>query len=64
MRLEDAGGIAGILGLLRQPIDAFFDSTMVMAEDEHVRFARLTLLEACRHDILLGGDFSKVVIEG
>lgn len=64
VRLEDAGGIAGILGLLRQPIDAFFASTMVMAEDEHVRFARLTLLEACRHDILLGGDFSKVVIEG
>lgn len=63
-RSEDPSGVAEILGLLQAPIDAFFDSTMVMSDDEPVRFARLTLLEACRHDILLGGDFSKVVIEG
>ncbi|HRI43355.1 MAG TPA: glycine--tRNA ligase subunit beta [Fimbriimonadaceae bacterium] len=64
VRAEDPARVATILGLLRAPIDAFFDSTMVMADDEQVRFARLTLLEAARHDILLGGDFSKVVIEG
>lgn len=64
VRREDAGGLAGILAVLRAPIDAFFESTMVMAEEEDVRFARLTLLEACRHGILLGGDFSKVVVEG
>lgn len=49
---------------LQSPIDAFFDSTMVMADDPAVRDARLAMLrEVC--DVLLRvGDFSKLVIPG
>ena len=49
---------------LAAPINQFFDTTMVMAEDSGARHARLTLLEACCQQILEGGDFSKLVIEG
>lgn len=64
VRLEDAEGLVTILRRLEGPINEFFDSTMVMADDPAIRYARLTLLEACRHEILLAGDFSKIVIDG
>ena len=52
------------LKALQAPIDGFFDSTMVMADDPAVRDARLAMLrEVC--DVLLRvGDFSKLVIPG
>lgn len=65
----EARRLAGVSDLtaietLQAPIDAFFDSTMVMADDPAVRDARLAMLrEVC--DVLLRvGDFSKLVIPG
>jgi glycyl-tRNA synthetase beta chain len=49
---------------LAAPINAFFDSTMVMADVPRVRYARLTLLEAVRQELMAAGDWSKIVIEG
>jgi len=64
VRLEDAAVLVGLLKRLEGPINGFFNTTMIMVDDESVRSARLTLLEACRHQILLAGDLSKVVIVG
>lgn len=64
VRSEHAEALITGLRQLEAPITLFFDKTMVMVDDEKVRSARLTLLEACRHEILLAGDFSKIVIEG
>ncbi|HZH98234.1 MAG TPA: DALR anticodon-binding domain-containing protein, partial [Fimbriimonadaceae bacterium] len=63
-RAEDAQGVLEALLALKEPINTFFDSTMVMAEDPDVRYARLTLLAAAREQILVAGDFSKIVVEG
>ncbi len=49
---------------LQTPINAFFDATMVMVEDEKVRHARLTLLNAARQLFLQACDFTKIVVEG
>lgn len=49
---------------LRPPVDAFFDSVMVMDKDEKIRFNRLSLLSeisAVFHKI---ADFSKIVTAG
>ncbi|MFH2118804.1 MAG: glycine--tRNA ligase subunit beta [Pseudomonadota bacterium] len=51
------------LARLREPVDAFFEAVLVMAEDEKVRFNRLSLLEEIStlfHDV---ADFSKIVTE-
>lgn len=52
------------LKALAGPINAFFDSTMVMSPDEAERTARLHLLDQVCHLLLEAGDFTKVVIEG
>jgi glycyl-tRNA synthetase beta chain len=52
------------LAALRSPVDAFFDSVMVMDNDEKIRFNRLSLLaeiSALFHQI---ADFSKIVTAG
>lgn len=49
---------------LAAPINAFFDATMVNAEDEKARTARLNLVNAVCGLLALVGDFSKLVIEG
>jgi glycyl-tRNA synthetase beta chain len=49
---------------LQAPIDAFFDSTMVMADDPAVRDARLAMLREVCEVLLRVGDFSKLVIPG
>ncbi|MBS1721175.1 MAG: glycine--tRNA ligase subunit beta [Armatimonadetes bacterium] len=49
---------------LADPIRKFFDSTMVMAEEEDIRFARLSLMQATSDQILCVGDFSKLVVAG
>ncbi|CAI1084834.1 Glycine--tRNA ligase beta subunit [Serratia proteamaculans] len=43
---------------LREPVDAFFDNVMVMAEDEAVRVNRLTLLSKLRELFLQVADIS------
>ncbi|MEE9913078.1 MAG: glycine--tRNA ligase subunit beta [Deltaproteobacteria bacterium] len=52
------------LAALRPPVDAFFDSVMVMDKDEKIRYNRLSLLSeisALFHKI---ADFSKIVTAG
>ena len=51
------------LARLREPVDAFFEAVLVMADDEKVRFNRLSLLEEIStlfHDV---ADFSRIVTE-
>lgn len=49
-----------ILATLREPVDAFFDEVMVMAEDEHLRRNRLALLGRMRALFLYTADLSRL----
>ncbi|MBU2054337.1 MAG: glycine--tRNA ligase subunit beta [Proteobacteria bacterium] len=49
---------------LRKPVDAFFEAVLVMAEEERLRFNRLSLLKEIA-DLFHGiADFSRIVTEG
>jgi len=61
---EDDGLVVDLLRSLTAPINKFFETTMVMAEDEKTRFARLSLMNAACQQLLIAGDFSKIVVEG
>lgn len=50
-----------LLGSLKSSITGFFDSVMVMAEDEQVRANRLALLAVIDQDLKRFADFSKLV---
>jgi glycyl-tRNA synthetase beta chain len=59
----DYAGVFGELARLRKPVDAFFEAVLVMADDEKIRFNRLSLLEEIStlfHDV---ADFSRIVTE-
>jgi len=60
----DKGEVLRLVCQLGDPIVKFFDSTMVMAEEEDVRFARLSLMWATALQLFAVGDFSKLVLEG
>jgi len=49
---------------LRPAVDTFFDKVMVMVEDEHLRAARLALLESLLKNFSTIADFSEIVTEG
>jgi glycyl-tRNA synthetase beta chain len=51
------------LAALRQPIDRFFESVMVMVDEENIRFNRLSLLEALFSIFRRIADFSRIVTE-
>jgi glycyl-tRNA synthetase beta chain len=59
---QEAGlqGVIRLLSSLAEPINAFFDGVMVMAEDETVRAARLALLNAVVEMSRTVGDLSKL----
>ena len=57
---EDFAGAMAALATLRAPIDAFFDTVTVNAEDFHVRSARLGLLAAFRAAVHKVADFSRI----
>lgn len=61
---ERSEDVISLSRALERPIHEFFESTMVMAEEENVRFARLTLMNACSKQLLSAGDFSKLVVAG
>lgn len=61
---ERAEDVVSLSRALERPIHDFFESTMVMAEEDNVRFARLTLMNACSRQLLEAGDFSKLVQGG
>jgi len=52
------------IATLRPHVDAFFDSVMVMAEDERIRRARLGLLQRVLADFSKIADFSEIVTAG
>lgn len=62
-RLMDRGDLDGALGTiatLRDPVDAFFDDVMVMADDDDVRRNRLALLAAISAIFGQVADFSQI----
>ncbi len=52
------------MATLRKPVDAFFEEVMVMADDEKIRFNRLSLLKEISDLFYRIADFSKIVTEG
>ena len=59
---HDAAEALAIASAWKEAITAFFDSVMVMAEDEAVRANRLALLAAIDRDLKGFADFSKLVL--
>lgn len=55
---RDYKAVLSELSQIKQPIDKFFDSVMVMAEDEQVKTNRLTLLNEIRNSFLAIADIS------
>jgi glycyl-tRNA synthetase beta chain len=49
---------------MRKTVDAFFETILVMAEDEKVRFNRLSLLEAISKLFYGIADFARIVTAG
>lgn len=60
----DFKGALGEVARLRGPVDNFFESVLVMAEDEKVRNNRLALLDEISRLFFEIADFSKLVTEG
>lgn len=58
---RDAEKALSIAAEWREPITSFFDSVMVMAEDEAIRANRLGLLASIDKDLKAFADFSKLV---
>ncbi|MEW6984183.1 glycine--tRNA ligase subunit beta [Colwelliaceae bacterium 6471] len=55
---KDYQAVLTELSQIKQPIDTFFDSVMVMADDENVKTNRLTLLNEIRNSFLAIADIS------
>lgn len=58
---EDASALESALRPLQSVIHDFFETTMVMAEDEQVRLARLALLRKVTDLLRVGGDWTLLV---
>ncbi|WP_433939034.1 glycine--tRNA ligase subunit beta [Paenibacillus lautus] len=61
LQAADGERSLSLLSGLREPITGFFDSVMVMAEDEAVRANRLALLSGIDGDLKQYADFTKLV---
>jgi glycyl-tRNA synthetase beta chain len=53
-----------LLSTAREPVDAFFDKVMVMADDERIRANRLALLQTLLREFSTIADFSEIVTDG
>lgn len=51
------------LATLRKPVDDFFNTVLVMAKDESIKFNRLSLLKEISKIFHMIADFSKIVTE-
>lgn len=60
---KNTAGYVGGLARLQGPINAFFDSTMIMVDDPAVRSTRLELLGQISECLSWCGDLNRVVIE-
>ena len=61
--LFEKGDYTGYLksfAVLRQPVDAFFEGIMVMAEDPHVRRRRLALLYLMEYEMNRVADIARL----
>lgn len=58
---EDAQTVAAAVAGTRPVIDSYFETVMVMAEQESLRDARLALMASLEHQILRVGDVTKLV---
>ncbi len=63
-KVKNYGDALALLSTAREPVDAFFDKVMVMADDERVRANRLALLRALLKEFSTIADFSEIVTEG
>ena len=61
---ENASALCEALKALEAPINAFFESTMVMSENVAERNSRLALLARVSKQLQLAGDFARIVVEG
>ncbi|MCK5875086.1 MAG: glycine--tRNA ligase subunit beta [Alcanivoracaceae bacterium] len=57
---QDYAAVLGRLAALREPVDAFFDKVMVMADDEALRSNRLAMLARLRGLFLQVADISEL----
>jgi glycyl-tRNA synthetase beta subunit len=57
---ENVQSLASLLLNLVQPINAFFENTMVMSDDPDERYHRLSLANAVSEQLLCAGDFTKI----
>lgn len=60
INVENFAGAMRALAELRAPVDAFFDKTLVNADDPKIRENRLKLLSEIRAATLTVADFSKI----
>jgi glycyl-tRNA synthetase beta chain len=60
VKIEDFTGAMSAMAQLRAPVDAFFETLMVNADDARVRLNRLRLLAHLRRVTLNMADFGKV----
>ena len=59
---RDYAGVLKALATLRQPVDAFFDDVLVMADNPAVQTNRLALLQSLRQLFLNVADISHLVV--
>lgn len=64
LKTFDSSQLESSLRGLVAPINRFFDGAMMMDQNPDVRFARLSLLNACAEKFLRAGDFSRIVVAG
>lgn len=57
---RDYAGAMQLLATIRQPVDAFFDNVMVMADDEAVKLNRLALLNQIYQLFMQVADISRL----
>ncbi len=60
LEADDFDAALNQLADLKEPVDAFFDAVMVMAEDEALRDNRLRLLQSLREQFLRVADISRL----
>jgi glycyl-tRNA synthetase beta chain len=60
---QDYTGMLKALAALKEPVDAFFDSVMVMTDDERLRNNRVALLAQLQQTMNRIADISKLAVE-
>jgi len=61
---QDYQAVLGAIATMQEPLDSFFNSVMVMVEDEKVRANRLALLAGLAVLVKQVADLGKIVIDG